>query len=509
MDVINRISTRANADTAHRIHFSRGGPIESMPLAELDRCAAAVARHLRDLGVGPRDRIGVMAKNCIEWVILDLATLKLGAVVAGFETGRFDARTMGELYGLKLLFVDDGSENAPNTIALAAVADWAREPLRPQDTAPLHPGYAPDDICAIKFTSGSTGQPKGLEATVGSVDDSLSSVTKLFGHGDGDNILVFLRLALLQQRYWIYSALAYGHDVTVTTMDEVLPAAQAVGPTVIMGVPGFFDGVKAQIENAAGYDPQDIAARHEIIQRRLGGRIRYLWTGSAPASRALLDFYNGCGVALFEGYGLNETCIVAKNCPSAFRIGSVGKLLPNKTVEFDADGILIVGGDHPVNTHYSWCAPGDNEKMFLPDGRVRTHDLGYFDDDGYLYILGRADDIITLSSGRNVLVRPLEERLREHPDVHECVLYGTGRPFLTAIVSPATPAVNETGLKRHLDEMNRTALPEQQIRGLVVATEPFSIENELLTSQFKPKRREIHRRYAQQIDSRYQRDHAG
>jgi len=108
-----------------------------------------------------------------------------------------------------------------------------------------------------------------------------------------------------------------------------------------------------------------------------------------------------------------------------------------------------------------------------------------------------------------VLVRPLEERLREHPDVHECVLYGTGRPFLTAIVSPATPAVNETGLKRHLDEMNRTALPEQQIRGLVVATEPFSIENELLTSQFKPKRREIHRRYAQQIDSRYQRDHAG
>jgi long-chain acyl-CoA synthetase len=417
MDVVNRISTRANEDAAHRIYFSRGGAIESMSLADLDRSAASVARHLHHLGVRPRDRIGVMAKNCVEWVILDLAILKLGAVVAGFETGRFEARSMVQLYGLKLLFVDDGSENASNTIALAAVADWARDEQRLRETAPFHRGYAPDDICAIKFTSGSTGLPKGLEATVGSVNDSLSSVEKLFGHGNGDNILVFLRLALLQQRYWIYSALAYGHDVTVTTMDEVLPVAQAVGPTVIMGVPGFFDGVKAKIENAPGYEPQDIDARQETIQRWLGGRIRYLWTGSAPASRALLDFYNACGVPLFEGYGLNETCIVAKNCPSAFRIGSVGKLLPNKIVDFDADGILIVGSDHPVNTHYSWCAPGDNEKMFLPDGRVKTHDIGYFDDDGYLYILGRADDIITLSSGRNVLVRPLEERLREHPDV--------------------------------------------------------------------------------------------
>jgi long-chain acyl-CoA synthetase len=505
MDVVNRISTRANKDTTHRIYFSHNGAIENITLAELDRSAGSVAGHLHDLGVRAGDRIGVMAKNCIEWVILDLAILKLGAVVAGFETGRFEARSIIPLYGLKLMFVDDGSDNATDTIALAAVAGWALEQPGRQLTAPFHPGYSPDAICAIKFTSGSTGLPKGLEATVGSIDDSLTSVEELFGHGNRDNILVFLRLALLQQRYWIYSALAFGHDVTVTTMDEVLPVAQATGPTVIMGVPGFFENVRTKIENAAGFNPRDIDARRETLQRRLGGRIRYLWTGSAPASRALLDFYNGCGVALFEGYGLNETCIVTKNCPGAFRIGSVGKLLPNKTVDFDADGIVIVGGDHPVNTHYSWCAPGDNEKMFLPDGRVKTHDIGYFDDDGYLYILGRVDDVITLNSGRNVLVRTLEERLREHPDVHECILYGTGKPFLTAIVSPAAPTVNETDLSRYIEEMNRTTLPEQHIRGLVIAAERFSIENGLLTSQFKPKRQDIHRLYAPQIESRYPR----
>jgi long-chain acyl-CoA synthetase len=505
VDVVNRISTSANSDALHRIYFHRGGAIDSMTLAELDRRAGAIAYRLSGLGVGARDRIGVMAKNCIEWVMLDLAVLKLGAVVAGFEVGRFEASTIVGLYGLKLLFVDDDPENLPDTVALSSVADWARG----EQPAPLHSGYQPGDICAIKFTSGSTGVPKGLEATVGSIDDSITSVESLFAHGNRDNILVFLRLALLQQRYWIYSALALGHDVTVSDMDRVLDMAQGVGPTVIMGVPGFFDGVKTQIEGSAGYDPGDVGARGAALQRRFGGRIRYLWTGSAPASRALLDFYNGSGVPLFEGYGLNETCIVTKNYPGAFRIGSVGKLLPNKKVRFDADGMVIVGSDHPVNIRFSWCAPGDNEKMFLPGGEVKTHDLGYFDDDGYLYILGRADDVITLSSGRNVLVRLLEERLKEHPDVHECVLYGTGKPFLIALVSPATPALDWAGLNRHVDDLNRTTLPEQQIRGLVIASEPFSIENDLLTSQFKPKRRDIHRRYAREIEAQYAREPTG
>ena len=503
MNIVNRISTSDNGDHQHQIYFCRGDAIDHISLAELDKRASAVARHLFDLGVRPRDRIGVMARNCIEWVVLDLAVLKLGAVVAGFEVGRFEAGAIGRLYGLKFLFVDDGSENASDRIALASIADWGLQQAA-GEVAPFHSGYKPGDICAIKFTSGSTGVPKGLEATVGSVDDSITSVEGLFGPGGRDNILVFLRLALLQQRYWIYSALAYGHDVTVTDMDRVLDVAQRVGPTVIMGVPGFFDGVKSQIENAVGYDPNNVGARGAALQSRFGGRIRYLWTGSAPASRGLLDFYNGCGVSLYEGYGLNETCIVTKNHPGAFRIGSVGKLLPNKTVEFDADGIVIVGGNNPVNTHYSWCAPGDNEKMFLPDGRVKTHDLGHFDDDGYLYILGRADDIITLSSGRNVLVRTLEERLKEHPEVHECILCGTGKPFLTVLVSPAVPDMNLSSLKRHVEDINRTTLPEQQIKGLVVASERFSIENDLLTSQFKPKRRDIQRLYAREIEAQYE-----
>jgi long-chain acyl-CoA synthetase len=141
--------------------------------------------------------------------------------------------------------------------------------------------------------------------------------------------------------------------------------------------------------------------------------------------------------------------------------------------------------------------------MFLPSGEVKTYDLARFDDDGYLYILGRVDDIITLSSGRNVLVRPIEERLKQYPGVHDCILYGTGRPFLTAVISPRNGVLDRAVLDAFIGDMNKSLLAEQQIRGVVVAPEQFSIDNDLLTSQFKPRRKDIVRRYARELDDVY------
>lgn len=503
MDIINTLSLTTNTDTAHRIHFLRDGVIQSMSLAELDRQATSVAAHLHNLGICKGDRVGVMSTNCIEWVLLGLAIFKLGAILTGFDVGRFEAGTAIERYGLRRMFVDHVTEGDPRITGMDAVREWASNTLQRPHNVPRHDGYKSDDICAIKFTSGSTGPPKGMEATVAGINDSLSAVQEMFQHGDGDNILVFLRLAQLQQNYWIFSALVFSHDITITSLDNVLPMAQAVHPTVIMGVPGFFDDVNRQLEATAEYGSDDHASRYQAIQSVFGGRIRYLWTGSAPASRAALHYYNDCGVPLYQGYGLNETCIVAKNCPGANRIGSVGKVLPNHTVRFDSQGMLIVGSRNPIIKRYSWCSPGDNERMFLPSGEVITYDLGYLDEDNYLYILGRIDDVIVLGTGRNVLVGPIEERLKGHPGIHECVLYGHGKPFLTALVSPASDAVDKASIESHIHATNATLFPEQQIRGLVVATERFSIENGLLTSQFKPIRREIYGCLASEIEAVY------
>jgi long-chain acyl-CoA synthetase len=491
IDTISTIATNVCLDTAHFIHFQSGTEVCSYSLAELDYRARVVASRLVELGVCAGDRVGIVGQNRVEWVILDLAVLKVGGVTAGFEPGRFAPEELIQTYGLKMLF-GEGLVAGGAFLDIEIARHWSEVHDAQPAQMPLHRGYDPADIFAIRLTSGSTGKPKGLEVTVGSVNSSLAAVQQMFRHSDGDNVLVFLPLGCsLQQRYWIYSAFAYGHDASVSNFDDWLTTAALTSPTVIMGVPGFYEDVKTRIERS-GTKAEGMEQRRLAIQELLGKRIRYLWTGSAPASRDMLDFFNDCGVPLYEGYGLTETCIVAKNYPGSFRVGSVGRVLPDKTVRFDKDGVLIVGSKSPVNSRYSWCGKGDSEKMFLPTAEVKTHDLGRVDEDGFLYIYGRVDDVVVMSSGLNVLVRVIEEDIRRHPDVHECVLFGQGKPFLTAIVSPAQGGIDRNSFAAHLAGWNKRCRPEQRVNAAVIAPGGFSIENGLLTTQFKPLRKKIH-----------------
>ncbi|WP_331763793.1 AMP-binding protein (plasmid) [Streptomyces hirsutus] len=501
-NVINTIALHMCTDSRHRIHFRDyrgGGEVCSLTLAELDARVRNIALHLRALGVREQDRVGILADNSIEWVLLDLAVIKLGAVTAGFEPGRSDPGQLLRDYGLKLLFAEDVAVTGALR-DIGVVTAWAEDALS-GETFPFHGGYDPADILAIKCTSGSTGAPKGLETTVANVNSSLHEVQKLFTHEDGDNLLVPLGSWPLQQRFWIYSALVHGHDVTICRVEDALDMARRTAATVVMAVPAFYEQVKDRLENRGV--PTAAEARRDVIQAEFGGRIRYLWTGAAPASRSVLEFFNNGGVPLYEGYGLNETCIVAKNHPGAFRLGSVGKVLPNKTVRFDRAGVLIVGSRHPVNQRYSWCAPGASEKMFLPSGEVKTYDIGHLDEDGYLYIHGRVDDVLTLSKGYNVLAPPIEEKLRDHPAIHDCVLYGNGRKFLSAVISMTSDELDDAGLSRHVAEVNEQLLGEQRVHAVVIATERFSIENGLLTGLFKPKRRAIHQRHERELTGIY------
>ncbi|MET8849732.1 AMP-binding protein [Amycolatopsis sp. NPDC004625] len=495
-DVVNTLAGKSCQDTRHHIHYTERGRLRSLTLAEFDARATAVARRLRALGIGRGSRVGIVSRNRIEWLLLDLAVLKLGAVTAGFEADRFDPAQVGAAFDLALVFAEEAA-GAVHT--MDEVAGWAAEP--DGEPLPPHPGYDPADICTIKFTSGSTGAPKGLEATVASINSDMAAVQEMFHHTDGDNLLSFMGMWFLQQRYWPYSALVHGHDITMTTYDEALDVAPLARPTVVMGVPGFYEDLMARLE-AAGPIP-DVDRRRELVQERLGGRIRYLWTGSAPARRVLLDFFHDCGVPLYEGYGLTEVCIVAKNHPGAFRLGSVGRLLPGKTVRFAENGALIFGSRHPVNTRYTWAAPGVNEQTFLPTGEVKTADLGHLDEDGFLYLRGRIDDYFSLTTGRTVFVSKIEERLRGHPDIHQCALYGTDRSHLSVVVSPASPDADHESIRRFVAEGNRDVPTEERVHAIVVAPEPFSMDNGLLTRQLKLRRRDVHERFAKELDAVY------
>lgn len=468
----------------------------ALPLAEFHDRARAVAGALRRRGVGAGDRIGILSANRLEWVLLDLAALMIKAQTAGFEPGKFtpDAGLI-ERYGLDVLFTDVPlPDDAPSAVTpISEVARYAEE--APEAFEPARWGAT--ECTTVKFTSGSTGVPKGLEATAGSIDSSLHAVQSLFEHRPGDTILTFLPLSLLQQRYWLYSALYWGHDITVTTYQSVFAVMPAVRPTVVMGVPAFFDTAKRHIEGriADGVEPAKAAA--ELF----GDRVRYLWTGSAPADSTTLRFYGDAGLPLFEGYGLNETCIATKNHPGAHREGSVGRPLPGKEVFLDDEGVVCVRSNHPVNTAYTYAAPGDSERMFKPGGVVRTGDLGRIDDDGFLYILGRADDVIVLDNGKKIVVRPVETRFRDTGAVAECVLYCPGQAQLVAVVSPHPGPVDTAAIARALDTVNAASEADERISRVIVADEPFTVGNGLLTSQFKPIRGRIAERHRDPIDN--------
>lgn len=487
----------------HQISFVRLGSTQSMDLAELHEAAARLATGLAALGLGPGDRLGILAANSLEWVLLDLAALRLKAVTAGFEPGKFELEALPAKYGLTLLFTDRPFEGDAQGVirSIDEVAALAAEPDAAEPVIPA-PGFAPDEPTTIKFTSGSSGEPKGLAATAGSIDSSVSAVQELFQHGDDDNLFIFLPLSLLQQRFWIYSALFYGHDVTVSTYEAALPSLRRVRPTVVMGVPAFYEAAMAHIEGQArraGAKAGADAVR-SAAQDLFGDRIRYLWTGSAPARAAMLRFFtDDAGLPLYEGYGLNEACIVAKNHPGAHREGSVGQVLPRKKVLFDQDGVISIHSEYPVNDRYEYAPPGESERMFLPGDVVRTGDVGYLDRDGFLYIQGRADDTIVLDNGRKVIVRPIEERLRGDASIEECVVFCPDQTRLVAVLSPAAGAVDEAAIAEHVARANAEAAADEQIARVVIAQPRFSIENGLLTSQFKPRRAEIFELYRDRI----------
>jgi long-subunit acyl-CoA synthetase (AMP-forming)/predicted choloylglycine hydrolase len=505
--VINCTAGRCGSPN-HRINVYQHHGETSLTLSELDLRAHRVAGYLASQGLKQGDRIGIISQNCLEWVLLDLAAIKCKVVTAGFEAGRSIAsRELMQAFGLKMIFAD----HAADVPGVRQIRELDGALIGQGEFAVPKAMYGADDVTTIKFTSGSTGKPKGLAATVGSIDSSLEAVQQMFGHGPRDKILVFLPLSLLQQRYWIYSALCHNHDVVVTTYELVFHALRREHPTVVMGVPGFFEVLRRKIEGRAreltsefdqlSSDKQAVLCR-ECAAQILGTRIRYMWTGSAPASAATLAFFQRCNLPIYEGYGMNETCIVTKNHPGASRLGSVGKPVAGKSVYIDKDGVVIVRSRHPVNTQYIFCEPGESERIFLPNGDVRTGDLGYLDADGYLYVTGRADDVIALDNGKNVQIRPIEEEVKACAVIAECVLFGAGRPYLVAVIS-ATDPPDASAIADHIKRVNGKHGKDQRIGSYMLSPEIFSVENGLLTSQYKPKRKEIFARFREQIAQLY------
>ena len=196
--IIDRVASTA-PHRGHRIAFARLDGTRTLDLADLHAAAGRLAAVLAAQGLGPGDRVGILAANSLEWVLLDLAALRLKAVTAGFEPGKFEPdEALVAKYGLAMLFTD--RPYVAESAAIHPIAEVTGLAEVKISGAPPTASYQPGDVTTVKFTSGSTGEPKGLAATVGSIDSSINAVQEIFGHSAEDDLFIFLPLSLLQQR---------------------------------------------------------------------------------------------------------------------------------------------------------------------------------------------------------------------------------------------------------------------------------------------------------------------
>ncbi|SIT19465.1 Long-chain acyl-CoA synthetase (AMP-forming) [Thalassolituus maritimus] len=489
-DYVNNIIPRLSSSSV-KLHFFENGEHVVYDAKAIKRDIARTIELFQKHGLKPGMRIGIVGANSYEWVIVDLACLAYGLLSAGMDAaaGHDIDRIVSEC-DIDFVYYLDKDEQLNKHFDKSASHDEVELSIDPHR-------YDGKEAIGLKFTSGSTGHVKAMMLRSTSVSDTLTNVQAMFNHQPGDNILIFLPLYLFQQRFWIYSGILFDHDVIVVPYRFAITAMQRLNPSVVMGVPEFFERLVQDID---AHDEQCKLAFNSL----LGNNIRYLWSGSAPLSEDALDKYKQLGIPLYQGYGMNETCIIAKNYPGNNRVGSVGKVVPSKSVLLEGSGQILVRSKHAVTDGYLNVSEEEGRQVFREDGYVATGDIGYLDEDGYLYITGRIKDLIVLSTGKKVAPVPIEKSLEGMAVIERAVVFGSGKHYLTAVLQRKSSSVSTDEIKLAVTESGRNRVADERVHKYIVCDEPMSQENGLLTSQFKVKRDAIWERYGDELLALYE-----
>ncbi|KAK1183146.1 AMP-dependent synthetase/ligase [Streptomyces sp. NBS 14/10] len=549
-----------------------------------------LAKGLLAQGVRFGDRVAIMSRTRYEWTLFDFALWSIGAQsVPMYPTSSAEqvfwmlhdadvsacvvehedhAMTVGSVIGrlpmLARLWQLDAGAVDELTAAGASMDD---------DVVHRHrKALQPENPATIVYTSGTTGRPKGCVITHANLMAECDTVVALYEEvfhsrrGDEAATLLFLPLAHVFGRMVEVAAIRgrvkLAHQPSLTA-GALLPDLQSFRPTFFLAVPYIFEKVfaaarrKAEAEGRLGpFDKAvDVAVRYAEAQEArafgigpgpgaslrmqhqffdkvvyskvraaMGGRVRHAFSGGSAMERRLGLFFAGAGVTVFEGYGLTETTAAAvANPPDRTRFGTVGVPLPGTSVYIEDDGEVLLSGDQVFEGYLSDPKATDT---VLRDGWLATGDLGTLDDDGYLTITGRKKEILVTSSGKSVSPVVLEERIRAHPLVAQCIVVGNDRPYVAALITldadavthwltmrgrpelPAQELVREPELeleiRRAVVAANTLVSQAESIRTFRILAAQFSEEHGLLTPSLKLKRKAIEQAYAVEIEALYQ-----
>jgi long-subunit acyl-CoA synthetase (AMP-forming) len=472
--------------------------------------------RLRNCGVQRGMRVGLWACNCYEWIVYDVSLLELRAVSVAF-TDDFVGMSADELidkYSLSLLLVPASEKTHKNARQSSAVAflDAEDAGIRAIKREAREVDWEYENTGMV-FSSGSTGKLKGLKLSRQGIEASVDAFTKLADPRPDDCLLLFLPMSNFQQRLMYYSALWYGFDLIVTDQNRLFRALKDLHPTILIAPPMLYEAFETRFFNLPAWKRCVARAAGEIARRlpskrlgekltrkvfkdayeALGGRMRFMVTGMAPIKRSTLEFFRTMQLPLFETYGMTEFGGIALNVPGANRLGSVGCPLPGVSVEMADDGEIIAIREHRIASTYFECAEGEAEQTFLSHDRVATGDIGQFDEDGYLYLIGRKKEMIITPGGAKIHPEIPESAIDACPDVARSVVFSDpDSNGLAAVVLPRNP--NDKSAKHRIqkfvDEITDHK-PSLVVSKVIFIDHPFSRENGFLRPNLKLDRKKI------------------
>ncbi|MEU3020948.1 MULTISPECIES: AMP-dependent synthetase/ligase [unclassified Nocardiopsis] len=577
-----RAASEPNAVAARRQEEAGSGQWRDVTVEQLHGDIVGYAKALINAGIEQGDRVALMSRTRYEWTAIDYAIWSIGGVtVPIYETSSAEQiEWILSDSGAKAAFVETGDHakrvegvraNTPelshlwrfdgdDLTALAATGtDVTDEALEARRTA-----VGADDLATLIYTSGTTGRPKGCELTHRNflfiAHAALEGPAKpiILGHEGTPSTLLFLPLAHVFARFVqvmvIEGKAVLGHYPS--TGPDLIDQFSVFKPTFLLAVPRVFEKVftkaqqkaegegKGKIFNAAadtaieyskalatGQVPFTLKLKHGLFKKlvygkitaRLGGEAHYAVSGGSALGDRLGHFFRGVGLTIIEGYGLTETTApTSVNSPGFNKIGTVGQPMPGTTVRIADDGEILLKGDHIMVGYWQ------NEKATkdaFEDGFYRTGDLGSLDADGFLSITGRKKEIIVTAGGKNVAPAVLEDRIRSHALVSQCMVVGDNRKFIAALVTidpesfelwkasnGKTGEIAElTGdadlnaaIQGAVDDANKAVSKAEGIKKFKILPSDFTEEGGQMTASLKVKRHVVSKQWSKEIDDIYE-----
>ncbi|CAN2240272.1 AMP-dependent synthetase/ligase [Candidatus Planktophila dulcis] len=573
-NLTNLIAERAWFEP-ERITMSRplGDGWQPLTARQVEEEIRATAKGLVAAGIAIGDRVAIMARTRYEWTILDFAIWYAGGcVVPIYETSSAEQVDwiLNDSGSVGLIVETPTHKELVDSVLpshtkhvwvmtedVLATLRKAGSQISDEEIEKRRKALVPETLATLIYTSGTTGQPKGVQLTHGNFLAECGNVVE--GASDlflkpGGSTLLFLPVAHVFGRMVEIGAIHAGLHLAHCSdpVGRLQPDLASFKPSFVLAVPRIFEkiynGAEAKADAAGkgkifrkaaevaiayseskdkrGFNPL-LTLKHGLfdklvyskIRAAMGGEVEAAISGGAPLGPRLGHFYRGAGITILEGYGLTETTAGATlNLTKNIRVGSVGRPIPGTTIKIADDGEVLIKGDIVMRGY--WQNDGANQEVF--DGKwFKSGDLGRLDDEGFLYITGRKKEIIVTAGGKNVAPAVLEDRLRAHPLVSQCMVVGDNQPFIASLITIDQDmlkgwiaANNKTGatiatlindpdllavIQTAVDEANKAVSKAESIRKFAILANDFTIAGGELTAKLSLKRHVIGQKYASEI----------